>query len=152
MCPITAQVVSEWFDLAIYTAALQPYANAVVEHLDAGRGLFPIGRRFFRDDCSFVFNGSGGSGGGYRKDVRLVMPDLCSVAIIDNSPSAYKDYAANGIPIKSWTSDPQDTELLQLLPFLDALRFVADVRSILGAKNWHEKSTSPKFYVPNGDC
>lgn len=38
----------------------------------------------------------------------------------------------NAIPIKSWFSDPTDTCLLNILPFLDALRFTSDVRSILG--------------------
>ena len=37
----------------------------------------------------------------------------------------------NAIPIKSWFNDPSDTALLNLLPVLDALRFVSDVRSIL---------------------
>ena len=40
-------------------------------------------------------------------------------------------YLDNAIPIKSWFSDPSDTALLDLLPVLDALRFVSDVRSIL---------------------
>ena len=37
----------------------------------------------------------------------------------------------NAIPIKSWFNDPTDTALLNLLPVLDALRFVSDVRSVL---------------------
>ena len=37
----------------------------------------------------------------------------------------------NGIPIVSWMSDPTDSGLLNLLPFLDALRFTGDVRSVL---------------------
>lgn len=39
--------------------------------------------------------------------------------------------AANAIPIKSWFSDPSDEALLDLLPFLDALRFTHDVRTVL---------------------
>ena len=39
--------------------------------------------------------------------------------------------AENGIPIKSWLSDPTDVGLLNLLPILDALRFSSDVRSVL---------------------
>ena len=33
--------------------------------------------------------------------------------------------------VKSWFFDPNDTCLLALLPFLDALRFCRDVRSVL---------------------
>lgn len=42
----------------------------------------------------------------------------------------------NAIPIKSWFSDPTDIALLNLLPVLDALRFTADVRSVL-SRNLH---------------
>ena len=42
----------------------------------------------------------------------------------------------NAIPIKSWFNDPSDTALLNLLPILDALRFVSDVRSVL-SRNRH---------------
>jgi TFIIF-interacting CTD phosphatase-like protein len=37
----------------------------------------------------------------------------------------------NGIAIEGWINDPHDEALLDLLPFLDALRFTEDVRSIL---------------------
>ena len=40
-------------------------------------------------------------------------------------------FSDNAIPIKSWFNDPSDTALLNLLPVLDALRFVSDVRSVL---------------------
>lgn len=46
----------------------------------------------------------------------------------------------NAIPIKSWFSDPADTALLNLLPFLDSLRFCSDVRSVLG-RNLHTYRT-----------
>lgn len=42
----------------------------------------------------------------------------------------------NAVPIQSWFSDPADTALLNLLPMLDALRFVGDVRSVL-SRNLH---------------
>src|SRR6218665_1453351 len=42
----------------------------------------------------------------------------------------------NAIPIESWYSDPHDVALLNLLPLLDALRFVNDVRSVL-SRNLH---------------
>lgn len=40
----------------------------------------------------------------------------------------------NGIPIDSWINDPNDEALLDLLPFLDALRFTEDVRSVLSLR------------------
>lgn len=82
-------------------------------------------------------------------------PDLAKVCIVDNSPMAYilnsgmsprnfneimanqKSYPSNffkkenGIPIEGWISEAGDEALLYLLPFLDALRFTEDVRSVL---------------------
>ncbi|SPP74315.1 CTD nuclear envelope phosphatase 1 homolog [Drosophila guanche] len=114
--------VSKWYDLAIYTASVEAYATRVVDLLDAGRGILP--RRFFRQHCS-------SHASIVSKDLTLVNRDMRRTLIIDNTPNAYKDFPHNAIPIKSYIYDPSDTELLKLLPFLDALRFTKDVRTVL---------------------
>lgn len=40
----------------------------------------------------------------------------------------------NGIPIKSWIDDPWDSALLSLLPFLETLVDVDDVRPIIAQR------------------
>ncbi|XP_016986322.1 CTD nuclear envelope phosphatase 1 [Drosophila rhopaloa] len=117
--------VSKWYDLVIYTASLEVYAAQVVDLLDAGRGMMP--RRFYRQHCR-------ASTSLVTKDLTLVSPDMSGTFIIDNSPYAYRDFPDNAVPIKTFIYDPDDTELLKLLPFLDALRFTKDVRSILGRR------------------
>ncbi|EDW85638.1 uncharacterized protein Dwil_GK23052 [Drosophila willistoni] len=117
--------VSKWYDLVIYTASLEEYASEVVDRLDAGRGILP--RRFYRQHCR-------SSTTILCKDLNLVNEDLCSTFIIDNSPNAYRDFPENAIPIKTYIYDPSDKELAKLLPFLDALRFTKDVRTILGRR------------------
>ena len=54
---------------------------------------------------------------------------VCALLVFSDNDNVH--YLDNAIPIKSWFSDPSDTALLDLLPVLDALRFVSDVRSIL---------------------
>ncbi|XP_039296977.1 CTD nuclear envelope phosphatase 1 homolog isoform X2 [Nilaparvata lugens] len=121
-------IVSQWYDLVVFTASMEIYGAAVADRLDAGRGV--LRRRYYRQHCTPDDLGS------YTKDLSAVTPDLTSVFILDNSPGAYRSYPDNAIPIKSWFNDPMDTALLNLLPVLDALRFAQDVRSVL-SRNLH---------------
>ena len=135
-------IVSQWYDLVVFTASMEIYGAAVADRLDNGRNI--LTRRFYRQHCTPEF-------GSFTKDLSAISQDLTSVFILDNSPGAYRAYPGsffclsenisisltnticldNAIPIKSWFTDPKDTSLLNLLPFLDALRFTHDVRSIL---------------------
>ncbi|XP_071805369.1 CTD nuclear envelope phosphatase 1A-like [Asterias amurensis] len=115
-------VVSRWYDLVIFTASMEIYGSPVAEKLDNGRGI--LKRRYYRQHCTL-------DAGSYTKDLSAVSSDLSSIFIVDNSPGAYKLYPDNGIPVKSWLSDPTDIGLLSLLPILDAMRFTSDVRSVL---------------------
>ncbi|XP_071050219.1 CTD nuclear envelope phosphatase 1 isoform X2 [Onthophagus taurus] len=120
-------IVSQWYELVVFTASMEIYGAAVADRLDAGRGI--LLRRFYRQHCTPDL-------GSYTKDLSAICNDLSSVFILDNSPGAYRAYPDNAIPIKSWFSDPSDVALLNLLPVLDALRFTADVRSVL-SRNLH---------------
>lgn len=120
-------VISKWYDLVVFTASMEIYGSAVADKLDDNRGI--LNRRFFRQHCDLVQ-------GSYSKNLAAVNLDMSKVFILDNSPAAYRAYPNNAIPIKSWFSDTQDTALLNLLPVLDALRFCADVRSVL-SRNLH---------------
>lgn len=50
--------------------------------------------------------------------------------------SSFAHASANALPIEGWTSDPNDEALLQCIPVLDSLRFVNDVRRILGIRGF----------------
>ncbi|VUZ43678.1 unnamed protein product [Hymenolepis diminuta] len=132
--------VSQWYELVIFTASLEIYGAGVADHLDNGRHIFQ--RRYFRQHCLY-------DSGSYSKDLSRVSTDLSSIFILDNSPGAYRSFPDNAIPIQSWFSDPQDTALLCLLPILDALRFVSDVRSIL-SRNLHRDVQLPNLMAPRG--
>ncbi|XP_027984230.2 CTD nuclear envelope phosphatase 1 isoform X5 [Eptesicus fuscus] len=125
--------VSQWYELVVFTASMEIYGSAVADKLDNSRSI--LKRRYYRQHCTLEL-------GSYIKDLSVVHSDLSSIVILDNSPGAYRSHPGmgkcdNAIPIKSWFSDPSDTALLNLLPMLDALRFTADVRSVL-SRNLHQ--------------
>jgi CTD nuclear envelope phosphatase 1 len=117
--------VSEWYKVVVFTASLKEYADPVIDYLDPENKIFS--KRYFRESCQY-------RNGLYMKDLQIIEKDLSKICLVDNSSFSYEINKENGIPIETWINDPKDRELLNLLPFLDALRFVEDVRSILSLR------------------
>lgn len=117
--------VAEWFDLVIFTASMQQYADPLIDQLDTSR---LVKGRLFRESCL-------AKEGNFVKDLSLIGQDLATTIIVDNSPIAYSHNKENALPIENWMGDnPSDDALLNLLPFLNGLRFTSDVRSILSLR------------------
>ncbi|XP_017057748.1 CTD nuclear envelope phosphatase 1 homolog [Drosophila ficusphila] len=114
--------VSKWYDLTVYTAGAECYASPILDFLDRGRGI--LKKRLYRDNCLDV-------AGLRAKYVSLVSPNLSSVLLLDDSCVECSFNAGNSVHIKSFRVGKRDQALLDLLPFLDALRFTRDVRSVL---------------------
>ncbi|KAL5721204.1 hypothetical protein ACHQM5_013792 [Ranunculus cassubicifolius] len=115
--------VAEMFDVMIFTAADKDYADKIIDFLDPENTL--ISRRAYYDD--FVEHGC-------VKDMSKLERDLAKVAIIDDIPQNYQLQKDNGIPIKNWSNEPDDEELLTLLPFLEGLVDVEDVRPVIAER------------------
>lgn len=121
---------------------MQEYADPVIDWLEQDRKYFK--GRYYRQHCT-------NRNGAYIKDLATVEPDLSKVMIIDNSPTSYlfhegglnrfshKTASADGntdnaIPIEGWINDPTDIDLMHLIPLLQGLQYVADVRALLALR------------------
>lgn len=57
--------------------------------------------------------------------------EIQATLILDNSPASYIFHTANAVPVSTWFNDPHDTELTDLVAFLEDLTTVDDVTLVL---------------------
>ncbi|CCF55621.1 hypothetical protein KAFR_0A01830 [Kazachstania africana CBS 2517] len=141
-CDLFLSKVSKWYNIVIFTASMKEYADPVIDWLEGSfQGNFA--KRLYRHNCLLR------DGVGYIKDLSVLVnanhaqdnktflpvEGLHEVIIIDNSPVSYALNVDNAIQVEGWISDPTDTDLLNLLPILEALRYTTDVRNVLALKN-----------------
>lgn len=124
-CDDFLRKVCKWYNLVVFTASVQEYADPVIDWLEQERKYFSA--RYYRQHCTF-------RNGAYIKDLSSVEPDLSKVMILDNSPLSYIFHEDNAIPIEGWINDPTDNDLLHLIPVLEALQYVTDVRTLLALR------------------
>ena len=123
--------LSEFYELVIFTAAMQDYADWIIQGIDQ-RGL--IKHRLYRQHCQFSENGEDKQIHSV-KDLRLLGRDIRKTIIIDNLKENFMSTCPNnGIEIKSWYGeDLEDCELKKLIPFLKGLvvNEEKDVRKVI---------------------
>lgn len=100
--------LSSLYELVVFTASCQPYADPVIDYIDPGRA---VKYRLYRESCTDF-------GGNFVKDLSRLNRKLERIIIIDNSPTAYLLQPYNAIAISSWFDEPMDNELLLILDFL----------------------------------
>ena len=115
------KTVSQFYELVIFTASISKYASPLLDILDKEKN---IKYRLYRDQCTFI-------NGIYIKDLKKCNRSLKDLIIVDNSPIAYTFDSDNGLPIKTWIDDPDDRELMKLVPILEFLSKVKDVRKFI---------------------
>ena len=104
--------MSEYFEIVVYTAALQEYADWILDGVDQS-GC--ISHRLYRQHC--VRDSE------VTKDLRFIGRELTKTVIVDNLKENYEGSCpSNGIEIKGWyNNDDEDSELLDLMPFLKSM-------------------------------
>ncbi|NXH65113.1 CTSL2 protein, partial [Rhabdornis inornatus] len=96
----------------IYTTAKKDYAKKLLEVLDPKKKL--IRHCLSQSDCVC-------SQGCYWKDLTRLGRDLTKTVALDHTMQGFPAQAANWISVPPWSGDPEDEELLRLIPVLGQL-------------------------------
>ena len=115
------QEMSSLYEIIIFTASMAEYAEPLLLQLDKKKIIKLI---LNRTHCIYYQ-------GKYIKDLKIIKKDIKDLIIIDNNPVSYSLNKENGIPILSWFDNPNDGELMKLIPILKYLAKVNDVRPII---------------------
>lgn len=113
--------VGERFEVVVFTASLAKYADPVLDLLDIHK---VVRSRLFREACV-------DHKGNFVKDLSRLGRELKNTIIIDNSPMSYLFHPDHAVPVGSWFDDPNDTELLEMMPFLEELSKCDDITVLL---------------------
>ena len=113
--------MSLYYDLYIFTASIPQYSKPLINIIDKNKVIIQV---LTRENCLNIK-------GNFVKDLSIFNKDLKDIIIIDNNPAFYALNKDNGIPIPTWIDEPNDKELLKLIPILKYLSEVKDVRPII---------------------
>jgi len=117
--------MAEFYEIVVFTAAIEEYANFILDILDSKRC---ISHKLYRQHTY-------GSSKLQLKDLSKLGRELDKVIIIDNLPDNFQKQPMNGIYIKSWYGEEQDFALVYLAPILKRkLILLADYRSEIVVK------------------
>jgi len=113
--------LAKHFELIVFTASHQFYAESVLELIDPKNELFS--HKLFRPNCIKTDNGL------YIKDLRILTNrNLENVIIVDNSIISFAFQLDNGVPILPYFDDKDDKEMLKITDYLMSLKDVTDIR------------------------
>ena len=120
--------MSKIFEIAIFTAGTQDYADSILDVIDPNKKL--IKYRLYRQHTSLCEMG-------FVKDLSKIGRNLNRCIIIDNLENNYKLQPNNGIQCSSWEDDMKDTQLNDLDRILSQIieKKPQDIKSIIKKLN-----------------
>ena len=126
--------LNHFYEIITFTAGTKEYADNILNQLDINDNI--IKYRLYRQHTTIM-------GFSSYKDLSNLGRDLSKIIIIDNLKENFKMQPNNGIFIKTWTSDVNDTQFKDLLIILKdiAIYNVDDVRPIIKKMNEEIKFT-----------
>jgi len=117
------QEASKNYQIIVFTASHQVYADAILDYIDPHKEL--IQHRLYRQHCVLTPEGY------YVKDLRIFDPaqfEQSQIVIVDNSVFSFAYQIDNGIPIIPFYDDKSDEEMLHLIYYLNCLVASKDIR------------------------
>ena len=114
--------ISNYFNLAIFTAAMKNYADTILDYIDPKNEYFQF--RLYRDACIPIQNKL------YIKDLRIIKDyDPSNVILMDNSLYSFMNQPSNGMLVNSFYTNHNDNQLINAKSFLiDHIYPCEDVR------------------------
>ena len=115
---------SENFDLIVFTASDQDYADTIINYIEKDKKYFKM--RLYRNNCLFIEPGL------YIKDLRIFnsWKKMEDIIILDNSLFSFANQLNNGILITSFFDDKDDTFLDNAKNYLEFMKNEKDIREI----------------------
>ena len=110
-CERFLQTLAKYYEIVVFTAGMQDYADWALMHLDDNTAAKCIKHRLYRTQALPCRDF-------YIKDLSSLGRDLKKTIIVDNITENFLLQPNNGITIKSWYDDPKDTALMELAPLL----------------------------------
>jgi import inner membrane translocase subunit TIM50 len=112
------------FETVIFTSQQMFNAEIIIKNIDPYSMYFL--HHLFREHTRF-------HDGKIVKDLSHLNRDLGQIIIMDSNPDAYSLQPNNSIAVPAWDGNPDDTYLLDIIPFLETLFLTHpdDVREVL---------------------
>ena len=125
--------MSQYYELVVYTEQLATYGEPILERLDPQRF---ISYRLYRDATRYTR-------GTHCRDLSTLNRPLERVLLLTTDAKAAQLQPENALVIKPWDLDPNDTTLLDMLPFLESVvrRNAPDTRVVLTSYSQEMQST-----------
>jgi len=102
------------YELVVFTAGEQDYADSVLDMIDADRNI--IKHRLYRQHCVCPEKGV------YVKELSIIKDrNMKNILLVDNSIISFAFNMSNGIPIKAFLGDKNDEELLYMVTYLEEI-------------------------------
>lgn len=130
---------AQWFTLAVWSSASEPYVRVLVDEVFSGR---PVEFVWARDRCTQKFDADRQEFYWFKNLQKLKRRGfrLERVLVIDDSPEKIAGHYGNHLAVSPFTGDLSDSELRDVLPFLERVRHAENFR-VVEKRSWRQAGT-----------